>query len=92
MWRQPDQPVGSLISTSKSTGVRKRHTLKGQSVSAWVKLVLLTKAQEVLDAHRRTALSRKDWDAFLEIVDSDDEPSPALSRAAERYRKNRVDR
>lgn len=66
-------------------------SLNHQAVSAWVKFVLLSEAQEVLDTHKRTVLSRKNWEAFLDVVDSDDEPAPALRRAVKRYKGNRVD-
>ncbi len=67
-------------------------SLKGQSLSAWVKFVLLSEAQEVIDAHARTLFSRRDWDAFLELVDSNDEPAAALTKAVEQHQTNRVDR
>ena len=65
-------------------------SLNHQAVSAWVKFVLLSEAQEVIDTHKRIVLSRKNWDAFLDIVDSDDEPIPDLRRAVKRYKGNRV--
>ncbi len=66
-------------------------SLNHQAVSAWVKFVLLSEAQEVIDTHKRTVLSHKKWEAFFNIVDSNDEPAPALKRAVRRYKRNRVD-
>jgi uncharacterized protein (DUF1778 family) len=40
----------------------------------------------------RTVISQKDCEAFLELVDSDDEPAVSLTNAVERYQANRVDR
>lgn len=65
-------------------------SLKGLSLSSWVKSVALTEAREAIEAHNRTTLSRRDWEKFLEIVDSDDAPAPALKRAVARHKKIRV--
>lgn len=65
-------------------------SLKGLSLSSWVKSVVLTEAREAIEAHNRTTLSRRDWKKFLEIVDSDDAPAPALKRAVARHKKIRV--
>jgi uncharacterized protein (DUF1778 family) len=45
---------------------------------------------EEIEIHKRTVLSRRDWKAFLELLDSDDEPAPALKKAVERYQIKRV--
>jgi uncharacterized protein (DUF1778 family) len=65
-------------------------SLKELSLSSWVKSVALTEAREAIEAHNRTTLSRRDWEKFLEIVDSDDAPAPALKRAVARHKKIRV--
>ena len=58
--------------------------ISGQSLSSFAISHLLAKARELIEKHNRTVLSRADWERFQEILASDDEPSPALMRAAER--------
>ena len=56
--------------------------LLGQSLSTFL-------VSDALDRARRlqhTTLTRRDWDLFLEIVDRDEEPTPALSAAIKKYR------
>lgn len=58
--------------------------ITGQPVTSFAVSHLLQKAREVIEQHERTTLNRVDWERFLEILDSDEEPSPALMKAAER--------
>ena len=59
--------------------------ISGQPVTSFAVSHLLQKAREVIEQYNRTALNRDDWDRFLEILDSDDQPTPALMKAAERH-------
>jgi uncharacterized protein (DUF1778 family) len=70
--------------------IERAASLKGQSLSAWIKFVLLSKAEEVLETHDRTVLSLRDWQAFYRIADAVDAPAPALKKAVKRYGKRRV--
>lgn len=58
--------------------------LRGQSLSAFV-------VSEALEQARRlqlTVLTRRDWERFLEIMDHEEEPAPALVAAAKKHRRN----
>jgi uncharacterized protein (DUF1778 family) len=55
---------------------------RGQSLSAFV-------VSEALEQARRmqmTLLTRADWGRFLRLMEGDDEPTPALAKAAKRGR------
>lgn len=55
--------------------------LQGQSLSAFV----VSQALEQALRPRLTMLSRRDWDRFLEIMDREEEPTPALVAAAKKH-------
>lgn len=57
--------------------------ISGQPLTSFAVSFLLQKAREVIEQHNRTVLNRNDWDRFLEILETDEEPSPALMKAAE---------
>jgi len=57
----------------------------GQTVSAFAVSRLVRSAEEVLE---RRKLSDRDRDRFLELIDRNDEPSPALKRAARDYERS----
>lgn len=57
----------------------------GKSLSEFAVSSLVRSAQEVLEKHQTITLSNRDFDAFLEAMESDEEPTDALKRAAERY-------
>lgn len=63
--------------------------LAGQPLTSFAVSHLLEDAQEILDRHRRTTLSAADQKRFVEILDSDEQPAPALKKAVKRYKKNR---
>ncbi|MHC4817168.1 MAG: type II toxin-antitoxin system TacA family antitoxin, partial [Planctomycetota bacterium] len=52
--------------------------LNGQSISAFVVAEALERARQI----QFTLLSRRDWDRFLEVMDRDGKPAPALVAAA----------
>ena len=64
-------------------------SLMGQSVSAFVLAEAIGRAHQITTEYGRTRLSRDDWDRFLEIMDRDAEPTPALKAAAKKYLTNR---
>ncbi|MEN8150070.1 MAG: DUF1778 domain-containing protein [Planctomycetota bacterium] len=57
----------------------------GQVVSQFVIPILVRRAEKVLRRSEQTFLVREDREAFLRITESDDGPTPALTRARERY-------
>ena len=61
----------------------------GQPLTAFALSILIERAHEVLDRESRTILSRRDFDAFLKIIEDDREPSNQLKAALKRYRKVR---
>ena len=73
------------LSPEHKSLVESAAALTGQSLSAFVVSEVLGRAYEITAEHGRTTLSRRDWDRFLEIMDSDPEPTPALVAAAKRF-------
>ena len=59
----------------------------GKSLSEFAVSSLVRSAQEVLEKHQTVTLSNRDFDAFLEAIESEEEPNEALKQAAERYRQ-----
>lgn len=64
--------------------------LSGQTVSAFGVPLLIEKARETLERHKTTTLSQADAARFLEILDSDEQPAPALKAAADRLKAKRA--
>jgi uncharacterized protein (DUF1778 family) len=58
----------------------------GQSLSEFAVSVLLERSREVIEQHQRTALTNRDRDLFLEMLDND-KPDPALRKAARIYKR-----
>ena len=59
----------------------------GKSLSEFAVSSLVRSAQEVLEKHQTLTFSNRDFDAFLEAIDANEEPNDALKRAAERYQQ-----
>jgi uncharacterized protein (DUF1778 family) len=58
---------------------------RGQSVSAFV-------VAEAIEGARRlqaTLLTRRDWERFVALMDTDEAPTPALRAAAKKARRRR---
>jgi uncharacterized protein (DUF1778 family) len=62
-------------------------TLSGKTMSEYVVSTLVQQSTEVLQRHRHVQLSDQDRDQFLALLDASDEPSPALTQAARRYKR-----
>lgn len=60
--------------------------LLGQSITAFTEDALAEKAQSVLDPENRLVLSERDFDGFVERVNNPNLASPALKKAAERFK------
>ena len=73
------------LSTEHKSLVERAASLTGQTVSAFVIAELLRCARQVTTEYERRLLARRDWDKFLEIVDRDREPAPALAAAVRRH-------
>lgn len=61
--------------------------LSGKSLSEFAVSTLLTSAREILDRHQVIRFSNRDFDAFLDHIESDQEPNETLRQAAERYKR-----
>ena len=59
--------------------------LEGVSLTQFAETTLVERAKTVIDTHEKTILSQHDAGRFLELLEEDAEPTPALLRAAERY-------
>lgn len=60
----------------------------GQSVSEFAVSTLVRSAQNVIEQHDRTELSKKDRDVFLALLDDvDAAPNADLAAAAEKYKQ-----
>jgi len=57
--------------------------LRGQSISAFVVSEALQQARRI----QLTSLTRRDWDLLLQVMEQDDEPTPALVAAARKHPK-----
>ena len=72
------------LSTEHKAVIENAAALRGQSLSAFV-------VSEALEQARRlqlTVLTRRDWEQFLEIMDREEEPTPALIAAAQKHRNS----
>jgi uncharacterized protein (DUF1778 family) len=56
-------------------------------VSEFAVSSLVQSAQEVLEKHQNVTFSNRDFDAFLDAIESEEKPNEALKRAAERYQQ-----
>ena len=68
--------------------VEQAAVLEGVSLTQFAESTLVERARVVIDAHEKTFLSQRDAQRFLALLDEDAEPTPALTRAVERYRKS----
>jgi uncharacterized protein (DUF1778 family) len=62
----------------------------GLDLTAFALSLLTEQARQILEKQTRTELSLKDQKRFLEIIESDEEPTPALKAAVKRYRSKRA--
>ena len=58
----------------------------GLPLTAFAVSNLLERAEETLERYERTVLSARDQQIFMEILEADDEPVPALAEAAKNVR------
>jgi len=76
--------VSIRLSDSQKSKIDQAAQILGMSVSSFV----LSNALEAADRiEHHIELSERDWNRFLEIIESDTEPTLAALNAAERYRK-----
>jgi uncharacterized protein (DUF1778 family) len=58
----------------------------GQPLTSFVLSSTLDRARDILDRETVTKLSRRDMTRLFEILEEDDEPGPALRKAAKRFK------
>src|SRR5579872_1289832 len=61
----------------------------GQSITDFTEQALAEKAEAILGQVERIQLSERDFDLFLQAINAPNEPTPALQRAAEDYKRLR---
>ena len=61
--------------------IEKAAAVSGQSISEFVIPDAVHKAERILQRHRTTVLSERDWKTFLTLLDSDAKPNEALKNA-----------
>ena len=62
----------------------------GQTVSDFAVSTLVQNARRVIEEHDRTELTRRDRDAFVDLLDkSKAKPNRALAAAARKYKRQR---
>lgn len=64
--------------------------ISGQPLTGFALSRLLDAARELIERHQRTSLSLRDGRRFLEILEADTAPSPALVAALRRRRARRA--
>ena len=61
--------------------------VSGQSITEFAVSAMLSQAMEILEKHLNTWLTDRDRDLFLAMLDSEEEPNEALTKASERYQR-----
>jgi uncharacterized protein (DUF1778 family) len=73
------------VNRRAKTLIEKAAALRGQSLSDFAKITLLSTARHVLRQHQQTVLSDRDRDIFLALLDADAKPNAALRKAVKAY-------
>ena len=68
------------LSSEHKSLIEDAAALRGQSLYTFVVSEALEGARQI----QLTLLTRRDWDQFLEIMDHEEEPTPALVAAAQK--------
>lgn len=63
--------------------------LAGVSATALATEAIVERAQAVIERHRRTTLSTRDFAQFVDLLESPPSANAALRRAAKRYKARR---
>lgn len=85
----PSARLDFRLSPEHKSLIERAASIDGQTVSSFVIATLLRAAREAIERSSVTTLSKRDSEAFLEMLDSDAEPNKALKAAAARYKKRR---
>ncbi len=69
--------------------IERAAALRGQVLASFIRSELFERAQEIVDQHAQTELSARDFRRFLDVLDRDPEPVPALKAAFRRHKARR---
>ena len=75
------------LSADHKSLVEMAAALTGQTLSSFVVSEVLARARAITADHELTLLSPRDWDRFLEVLDREEEATPALVAAARKHRR-----
>ncbi len=84
---KPKTRLGFRLDAEAKEAIVQAAHVTGKSLSEFAVSSLVRSAQEVLEKHQTITLSNRGFDAFLEAVESKEEPNEVLKRAAERYQQ-----
>jgi uncharacterized protein (DUF1778 family) len=77
--------LGFRLDTEAKQLILQAAHISEKSVSEFAVSALIQSAQKVLENHQAITFSNRDFDAFLDAIESEEKPNVALKRAAERY-------
>lgn len=77
------------LTTEQKELLERAAAISGQPLTGFALSHLLATAQELIERHQRTVLSLRDGRRFLDILESDEPPTPALASALRRRRARR---
>ena len=82
------QRLEMRLSADQKALLERAAALSGQVLASFIRSQAVHRAQEILEKHAQSQLSRRDFDQFLQILDQD-KPSPALRKAFRRHKGRR---
>lgn len=85
--KKPKTRLDFRLDTEAKEVITQAAYVTGKSLSEFAVSSLVQSAQEVLEKHQTITFSNRDFDAFLEAIESEELPNDALKRAAERYQQ-----
>ncbi|MBI3298459.1 MAG: DUF1778 domain-containing protein [Elusimicrobia bacterium] len=78
------------LTTEQKDLLERAAAISGQPLTGFALSHLLEAAQDLIESHQRTVLSLQDGRRFLEILEADEVPAPALTAALRRRRARRA--
>lgn len=82
------QRLDFRLTASNRKLIERAAMLLGQPITAFAIQALVGEAERVIEQDTQRRLSERDWKRFVSLLD-DDQPAPALVRAARRYKAGR---
>jgi uncharacterized protein (DUF1778 family) len=78
------------LTTEQKEILERAAAISGQPLTGFALSHLLETAQDLIERHQRTVLSLRDGRRFLEVLEADEAPAPALAAALRRRRARRA--